>query len=153
MTAIPSPDLRVGSSAAPAVFVVLLIALSTACASAGGSAGAYTRSLVTAEDLAAVPEMSLYDFLRQHSRIRITNPGGGEQIFVEDRTPWEATPQSQWRRADVYVNDRRVFDPIATVREIRTTGVARLEILTSTEASARYGREGYTPVVAIVTRG
>ena len=81
--------------------------------------------------------------------IRIQGTGAGEQIYVEDTTAWRVTPGPRWRTALLYVNDSRALDPVPTVREIRVEEIRRLEILTSTEASARFGGHGYDPIISV----
>ena len=138
-------------SLALASFVVLFLA---ACASGGqgGSSGAFSSSMVSGEDLAAIqPPITLYDYLRQHARVQFRDVAGGEAIVIEEAGRGMRAG-SRYTGAAVFVDDREVADPIATVREITTAEVQRLQILTSTEASARYGGEGYTGAIAIRLR-
>lgn len=118
-----------------------------ACASTGGSI--VSGDLLTEDQLAEVRYETLYELLRNHPRIRMQGTGGGEQIYVEDRTAWGVTPGARWRAALVYVNDSRALDPVPRVRELRIEEIRRLEILTSTEASARFGGHGYNPIISV----
>lgn len=130
----------------PATISGLLLLLA-ACASTGGVGP--SGKLLTERDLSHVPHQMLYELLRNHPLIRMQGTGGGEQIYVEDRTAWGVTPGSRWRPALLYVNDSRALDPVPRVRELRVDEIRRLEILTSTEASARFGGHGYDPCIAV----
>ena len=140
----------------------LLVALFGACASGGGGGdggdfAAFDQMRITQDMLAEVQPMSIYDFLRRHSRVRIErvsandpNAGGsGEAIFVEGRAG--LTAGDRVTTAAVFVDDRQVFDPIATVREMRTNQIQRLEILRAGEASGRFGGSGYSGAISIST--
>lgn len=141
----------------------LLVGLFGACASGGANGGdggnfaAFDQMRISQDMLAEVEPMSIYDFLRRHSRVRIervssSDPnagGGGEAILVEGRAG--LTAGDRVATAAVFVDDRKVFDPIATIREIRTDQIQRLEILRAGEASGRYGGSGYAGAVAITT--
>lgn len=156
----PGPARTGGPARARAALLPCLLAIGTAlglaaCAS-GGSGGmgrATSRDLITAEDLAEVPaDMTVFDLLRQHSSVRVQGSGGGQTIYVEDRTAWNMGAGPRWRAADLYVDERRQFDILGTLRLMSVSEVARLEILGSTDASARYGGGGRTPVIAITTK-
>lgn len=109
---------------------------------------AFTATLITDDDLEQLRNMSVYELLRQHSRVRIQEFSGiGEIILCEEREV-----VGTYRGCPVYLNERRAHDPIATVRDLRIHDVRRLEILRRTEASSRYGGHGYTGVVVIRTR-
>ena len=75
--------------------------------------------------------------------------GSGEAILVEGRAGLRAGERVA--TAAVFVDDRQVFDPIATIREMRTNQIERLEILRAGEASGRYGGSGYAGAIAIRT--
>lgn len=125
-----------------------------AAAEEGGRGGSsFSSAILTEKDLADVPSMTVFELLSRHSRIRIDRTGADQRLFVEDRstmgTAGVATGSDRWRTADVYVNGRRDFDPLGTVRLLRVEDVRRIEILTSTEASSRFGGDGYTPIIAI----
>lgn len=114
---------------------------------------ATSRDFITAEDLIQLPpDMTVFDLLRQHSSVRVQGTGGAQIVYVEDRTSWNMGLGPRWRAADLYVDERRQFDILGTLRLMPVSQVARLEILTSTDASARYGGEGRTPVIAITTK-
>ena len=59
---------------------------------------------------------------------------------------------SRFRGVEVYVNERRTPDPMAAIRDLMTDEIKRLEILSSAEASSRYGGDGYIGIIAIRTR-
>ena len=141
------------TAAACAALLLPLASCATAGgASADGSGGndAFLRSLITREELSGLPpSMTVFELIRQHARTQVRGGGGGEAILVEDRTTWEMTPQSRWRPARVYLNEREIPAGVSALKELRISEVRRIEILTSTEASARYGGAGYSPVIAI----
>lgn len=118
-----------------------------------GRAGrALSATLITEEDLAALPPMPLYDMLRQHNRLRFERrAGGGEVILFTDRSSTSVVG-GQLRGVEVYLNERRVPDPIAAIRDLYTDEVTRLDILNAAEASARYGGDGWIGIIAIRTR-
>lgn len=126
-----------------------------ACASGGsggGSSGAaYSSDYVTGDDLAELPDMTLYEFLQQHSMVRMEGTGGGQVIQVEDKA-WRTGLGSKWQPAWLYVNGTRDFDPLGTARLLSIHEITRLQFFSSTDASARFGGDGYTPVIAIQTR-
>lgn len=115
---------------------------------------AFSATLITEEDLAALPSMPLYDLLRQHNRLRFVRPAGSrELILFAERTPNRPTLFGErFRGVQVYVNERRALDPIGAIRDLDTDEVRRLEILSSAEASSRYGGDGWIGVIAIRTK-
>lgn len=117
----------------------------------GGRGSSVSSALLTEKDLAELPPMTVFDLLSRHSRIRIDRTGADQRLFVEDRSTMGTAggASDRWRRADVYLNGRRDIDPLGTVRLLRIEDVKRIEILTSTEASSRFGGDGYTPIIAI----
>ena len=138
---------RVGSHGGVVAAGLVALLVFGACASTGGSI--VSGDLLTEDDLAELRYETLYELLRNHPRIRMQGTGGSEQIYVEDRTAWGVTPGARWRAALLYVDDSRALDPVPRVRELRIDEIRRLEILTSTEASARFGGHGYNPVISV----
>lgn len=140
----------------PSLLAILAALGLAACASGGASGGmgrATSRDLITGDDLAELPpDMTVFDLLRQHSSVRVQGSGASQTVYVEDRTAWNMGTGPRWRTADLYVDERRQFDILGTLRLMTLSQVARLEILASTDASARYGGEGRTPVIAITTK-
>ena len=118
----------------------------------GSASRVFSASLISEGDLAALPAMPLYDLLRQHNRLRFERlSGGGEVIMFAERRS-SSSVAGRLRGVQVYVNERRVPDPIAAIRDLYTDEVRRLEILNSAEASARYGGDGWIGIIAIRTR-
>ncbi|MFQ5690395.1 MAG: hypothetical protein ACE5HQ_09010 [Gemmatimonadota bacterium] len=120
-----------------------------------GRSKAFSASLITDKDLAKIPTMSVFELLRRNNRIRFLGTGAGQDIYVEDRGTMGATGtrntagSSRFRLAEVYIGERKALDPLDTLRSLRTDEVKRIEILTSTDASARFGGAGLTPVISI----
>lgn len=104
-------------------------------------------TLITAEDLEGAGNMSLYQLLRQHARLRFELiSGAGEVVFCEER---EALDMDRYRGCAVYVNDSRSVDAVETLRGIRVSRVQRVEILRRTEASSRLGGHGQQGAILI----
>jgi hypothetical protein len=123
----------------------------------GRSSRVFSNTLITEEDLAALPNpMPLYDMLRQHRKLRFERiSGGGEVILFTERgvtSQPSLSGLSRFRGVEVYVNERRTPDPMAAIRDLMTDEIKRLEILSSAEASSRYGGDGYIGIIAIRTR-
>lgn len=112
---------------------------------------AYSSDLINAEDLLALPEMSVYQLLRQHQRLRFDRWTEGEVILF-DHVVSNSLNQGRFRGIQVYINERREADPVSAIREMSIDEVRQIQILTATEASARYGGDGYLGVIAIRTR-
>ena len=60
--------------------------------------------------------------------------------------------QGRFRGIQVYINERREADPVSAIREMSIDEVRQIQILRASEASARYGGDGYLGVIAITTR-
>lgn len=100
---------------------------------------------IQAEDLADLRPMSLYEFFRQHSRVRfVRSPEGNEILLCEDRGG-----VAQLRGCGVYVNERQATGHISTLRSIYIHEVERLEILRRSEASNRFGGDGWEGAIVI----
>jgi len=117
----------------------------------------FTNTLITDVDLAALPEpMALYDMLRQHHRLRFERPAGGGEVIMFTERGVTGQPSlsglSRFRGVQVYINDRRTPDGMAAIRDLMTDEVRRLEILSSAEASSRYGGDGYIGIISIRTK-
>ena len=118
----------------------------------GRASRVFTATLIREEDLAAIPPMPLYNLLRQHNRLRFDRQsGGGEVILFTDRSSTSVVG-GQFRGVAVYLNERRVPDPISAIRDLYSDEVSRLEILNAAEASARYGGDGWIGIIAIRTK-
>lgn len=120
------------------------------------SGRAFGASLIRAEDLAALPEMSVYQLLRRHSRLRFERIQGGEVIIFAGRGVDQNTNLSgtatRYRAIQLFVDDRLEADPINYLRAMSIDEVSRIEILNSGEASARYGGDGWIGAIAISRR-
>ncbi len=121
--------------------------------SEGGSRSRILGSqVIRAEDLLDLPEMSVYELLRQHSLLRFDRLSTlGEVILLTSVT------LSRWgshreQPMEVRINERREGDGVNAIREMSIDDVSRIEILTRTEASARYGGDGYIGALVITTR-
>ena len=120
---------------------------------AGGSRSRILGSeVIRAEDLVDLPEMSVYELLRQHSLLKFDRMSTlGEVILLTSVT------LSSWRSfreqvMEVRINERREGDGVNAIRELSIDDVSRIEILSRTEASARYGGDGYIGALVITTR-
>ena len=108
--------------------------------------------VIRAEDLVDLPEMSVYELLRQHSLLKFDRMSTlGEVILLTSVT------LSSWRSfreqvMEVRINERREGDGVNAIRELSIDDVSRIEILSRTEASARYGGDGYIGALVITTR-
>lgn len=118
---------------------------------AAKSSRAFSGSTITQEDLLALPEMSVYDLLRQHNRLRFERWPEGEVIII-DQVQRTSVNAGRFRGVDMYVDDRRVFDPVSEIRNMSIDEVRQIDILRASEASARYGGDGYLGAIAIQTR-
>lgn len=114
----------------------------------GGGAHVFGSRDITGEDLADLRTMSLYELFRQHPGVRfVRGPDGGEIMLCEDRVGGAGL-----RGCVVFVNDRQATGDIATLRSIYTDEVERLEILRSSEASNRFGGDGWDGAIVIHTK-
>ena len=114
------------------------------------------RALIDEEMLAQLPDMSLREFLERHQLVRFRGSGsiqqrGGEALYVQDRGAAirGAVSSGRYVAGDLYINDRREFDVIGVLRDIRISEIRQIQILSSTDISSRYGGDGRVPGVAI----
>lgn len=116
----------------------------------GGYGKALSSRLITEKDLANLPDMSLYDLLRQHAEVRIedSSGAGGSVILCAERETF-----GTYRGCPVIVNEREAHDPIATTRDLRIHELTRIEILRRSEASNRYGGSGWIGAIVVRTKG
>lgn len=121
--------------------------------SSGGSRARILASeIIRGEELLDLPEMSVYDLLRQHQLLKFDRISGvGEVVMLQSvtLTSWGA---ARFQGLEVRVNERREADGVNTLREMSIDDVTRIEILSRTEASARYGGDGYVGALVITTR-
>ncbi|WP_420464200.1 hypothetical protein [Candidatus Palauibacter sp.] len=118
----------------------------------GGRTRVLGSEIIRGEDLLAFPEMTVYELLRQHSLLRFDRRTGGERILLQSVTAsrWSV---SRMQSVVVRINERREPDAVNALREMSIDEVSRIEILSRTQASARYGGAGYVGAIVITTRG
>ncbi len=120
-------------------------------AAGGGRSRILSSEVIRAEDLLDLPEMSVYDLLRQHQLLRFDRRSGeGEVILLTSAS--SSLRAGRLQRIQVRINERREGDGVNALREMSIDEVGRIEILSRTEASARYGGDGFVGAIAITTR-
>lgn len=121
-------------------------------AAGGGRGQAFSSEVIRAEDLLHLPEMSVYELLRRHQLLRFDRMSTlGEVILLTSAT--SSLRAGRLQSVQVRINERREVDGVAAIRDLSIDEVSRIEILTRTEASARYGGDGFVGAIAITTRG
>jgi len=117
---------------------------------------AFNATTIRAEDLAALPDMTVYQLLRQHQRLRFERLAGGEVIIFAGRGVDRLTNLSgsagRYRAIEMFINERREGDPVSAVRGLSIYEVIQIDILSASEASARYGGDGWLGAISIRTR-
>lgn len=114
----------------------------------GGSGRAFSSEIIRAEDLLSLPEMSVYDLLRRHQLLRFERMSGvGEVILLVSAT--SSARAGSMQAVQLRINERREPDTIGAIRDLSIDEVSRIEILTRTEASARYGGDGFVGAITI----
>ncbi len=103
---------------------------------------AFSSRDIRRDDLEVLPSMSVYELLRQHSYVQVEP--GSDNIYLSGR--------GQDRPALVYINDRRVAFAVEVFKAMQVDEVARIELLTPGEGSARYGGDGLDPIISITRR-
>ena len=117
----------------------------------GGSGRAFSSEIIRADDLLNLPEMSVYDLLRRHQLLRFERmSGAGEVILLISAT--SSSRAGGMQAVQLRINERREPDTIGAIRDISIDEVSRIEILTRTEASARYGGDGFVGAINITLR-
>lgn len=119
------------------------------------SGRAFSASVIEATDLANLPEMSVYELLRRHHRLRFERVSGGELIVFAGRGV-DGTPSlsgtTRYSGIQLFVDDRLQADAVNYLRSMSIDEVRQIDILSRTEASARYGGDGWIGAIAIRTR-
>lgn len=107
---------------------------------------AFGSTHITAEDLENLRPMTLYEFFRQHSRVRFDRgPAGNEILLCEDRGG-----VTDMRGCAVVLEGRLIASgPIALLRSTYIHEVERLEILRRSEASNRFGGDGWSGAIVV----
>jgi len=118
----------------------------------GSSGNAYNSSVIREADLVNLPEMSVYQLLRQHSRLRFDRLTGGGEVILLNSGVSTSLNGGRFTGVQVYINERREGDAVTAVRGMSIDEIKRIEILSSGEASARYGGDGWIGAIAITTR-
>lgn len=117
----------------------------------GGSGRAFSSEIIRADDLLTLPEMSVYDLLRRHQLLRFERVSGmGEVILLMAAT--SSARAGSMQSIQLRINERREADAVGAIRDLSIDEVSRIEILTRTEASARYGGDGFVGAIAITLR-
>lgn len=124
--------------------VLLLTGAGWACATTGTSGGNSLSMSATAYsggELTEAPHDNLYDFLRDHNRVRVGQLGAGSPLGVRY--------QGQYVEARLYIDDSDVANPVTRLRQLRPEQVASLRILDPSDASSRYGGRGRFAVISV----
>ena len=122
-------------------------------AGGGGRSRILNSEIIRSEDLLELPEMSVYDLLRQHQLLRFDRVSGAGEVILLTSVTASRWAVSRTQAVEVRINERREPDGVNAIREMSIDDVGRIEILSRTEASARYGGDGYVGAIAITTRG
>ena len=118
----------------------------------GGSGRAFSADVIRAEDLVYLPEMSVYQLLRQHQRIRFDRFTGMGEVILFDHVVSTSLNNGRFTTVQVLVNDRPQGDGVSVVRGLSIDEVQRIDILSRSEASARYGGDGWIGAIVITTK-
>lgn len=117
---------------------------------------AFNATTIRDTDLAPLPEMTLYQLLRQHQRLRFERIPQGEVIVFAGRGVTGTTNLSgtigRFRAIELFINERREGDPVSALRDMWIHDVKQIDILSAGEASARYGGDGWLGAISISTR-
>lgn len=118
----------------------------------GGSGRAYSADVIRAEDLVHLPEMSVYQLLRQHQRLRFDRFTGMGEVILFDHVVSTSLNNGRFTTVQVLVNERVQGDGVSVVRGMSIDEVKRIDILSRSEASARYGGDGWIGAIVITTQ-
>ena len=118
----------------------------------GGRANVLNSTIIREEDLVNFPEMSVYELLRQHQRLRFDRFSQVGEVIILDSVVSTSLNNGRFVGIQMRINERREGDPISAIRGMSIDEVKRIEILSSSEASARYGGDGWTGAISITTR-
>lgn len=117
---------------------------------------AFNATTIRGEDLAPLPDMTVYQLLRQHQRLRFERVSGGEVIIFAGRGIDGVTNLSgsagRYRGIQMFINERREADPVSAIRGMSIYDIVQIDILSAGEASARYGGDGWLGAISIRTR-
>ena len=118
----------------------------------GGRASVLNSMVIRDDDLVGFPEMSVYDLLRQHQRLRFDRFTGQGEVILLDSVVSTSLNNGRFTSVQVRINERREVDPIPVLRQIWVEEIRRIEILSAGDASARYGGDGWVGAISITTR-
>lgn len=117
---------------------------------------AFSATRINDEDLALLPEMTLYQLLRQHQRLRFERVQQGEVIVFAGRgvtgTSNFSGSAGRFRGIELFINERREGDPVSALRDMWIHNITQIDILSAGEASARYGGDGWLGAISVSTR-
>ncbi len=116
----------------------------------GGSGRAFSSELIREADLLHLPEMSVYELLRNHQLLRFDRVTGGEVVLLASAT--SSTNAGRLLPAQFRINERATPDGVSAIRGMSIDEIRRIEILSRGEASARYGGDGWVGAIVITTR-
>lgn len=146
-TTLAQQDLTISLTAAPSSSEVG----SLSRGGAGGKGRAYSADIIRAEDLVHLPEMSVYELLRQHSRLNFGRFSTAGEVILLSGVNTSLNSGSSLP-VEVRINERREADGVSAIRGISIDEIRRIEILSRGEASARYGGDGWNGAIVITTR-
>lgn len=145
-TALAQQDLNMSLTAEPASISSEIGSLG------GGRANVLNSSVIREEDLVDFPEMSVYELLRQHQRLRFDRLSQVGEVILLDSVVSTSLNRGRFTGVEVRINERREGDPINAIRDISIHEIKRIEIFSAGEASARYGGDGWVGAISITTR-
>lgn len=129
-----------------------VLALTGACASAGGG-HVFVAPNLTAEELEPYGDLTVYDFLRRHTKVSfISRQGGGEVMYAYTYGGSASLTQGGVLPSLLWLDGQEVLNPVEELKRLPVETVQRLEILKATEYSSRYGGPGRHGAVVITTR-
>lgn len=135
-----------------AIIVALALTGAGACASSG-SHQVFVQPDLSAEDMERYSDLTVYEFLRRHSKVIFSNrQGGDDAIYTYSYGGSSSLTQGGVRPAVLRVNDQRALNPVQELRSMPLAQVHRLRILKATEYSAMYGGSGRRGAILITTR-
>ena len=130
------------------VFIVILL-ISTTGLLAGCASSGSQRSSGGSQGEITDPSLTLADYLRRYSSVRVQGSGRNVQVFVRG-----SNNSVTGTNAPLFVVDgQRVGRQYSTVAGIvNVRDIASIDVLKGTEASSRYGMEGSNGVIVIRTK-
>ena len=133
--------------------MLLILAATAGCASGGVS---FTDTTFQGAEVRDLEEQfsTAFEFLRAHGRVSFAPLGRqGDDVMLVYERGRSSINSPGTREGTLFVDNRRVPDPIPYLRELSMSQVESIRILRASEASARHGGDGRTGAVSITTRG